>query len=140
MLQRRNMKLDELALAIYLRGKSGRFGNPYPQADKYTCKELNISKKILRKLRRKLQEKGVIKYDTSLGRGKATVYTMLDTIMAEPALNREIKGAQSRIKGTQKGTFNHSVKGARMGTPRSKDEITKEKEWYRIYDKNHSIA
>ncbi|MBM4240589.1 MAG: hypothetical protein FJ150_02790 [Euryarchaeota archaeon] len=81
-IRRRKLKLDEVGFAIYLRGKYCYKGkNPFPLSDNYIQEELGVSLKVLSKLKKRLQLKGVIKYDTFHGRGKATFYTMLDTIM-----------------------------------------------------------
>lgn len=115
--RRRKLKLEELALAIYLRGKYCRFGNHFYQSDTATCYELNITPKILRKVRSELQIKGLIKFDAGQGRGKATVYTVLDQLIAQPD---PVKGAHLGRKGSQTGTFSLKipcVKAAQMGTP-----------------------
>jgi len=63
MKKRRELSMAEFALAIYLRGKAQRLGNPFYQSDENTCNEISESKKVLRRLRKLLQIKGLIKFD-----------------------------------------------------------------------------
>ena len=81
--RRRKLKLDELALAIYLRGKSLRFGNPFYLTHRTIYKELNTSRKIIDKIKDRLQLKGVIKYNPGVGR-LYTEYHILDTFESAP--------------------------------------------------------
>ena len=74
------MKLADMMLAVYLRGRSCQFGNPFKLSNKVICYDLNISEQVLRRIRKRLQVKGVISFDA--GEGKAfTTYQMLDTLM-----------------------------------------------------------
>ena len=79
--RRRKLSPSQVALAVYLRGKYCRFNqNPFYLTDSVICKEYNISKQRLRRLKKALQLKGLIKFDSGIGRGVATEYTMLDTL------------------------------------------------------------
>ena len=80
MARRRQMKLDELMFAVYLRGKSCRYGNPFRLANTTIYNDLATTRKITDKLKARLQLKGVIKYNSGLGT-KWTEYTMLDSVM-----------------------------------------------------------
>ena len=78
--KRRELKMDEFGLAVYLRGKAKRYGNPFKLKNNTITGELNQSEWIIRKIRARLQIKGLIKYN--IGIGKAwTEYTMLDSLM-----------------------------------------------------------
>lgn len=81
MVRRRKMTLQELALAIYLRGKSCRFGNPFKLNNSTIYKELATTKRIVTPLKEKLQLKGVIKFNSGNGTGNWTEYTMIDSMM-----------------------------------------------------------
>jgi len=97
----REMKLDEVAFAVYLRGKSCRFGNPFTCYDDFILKELNTTYKIISKIRKRLQTKGVIKFN-SCGRHKPVLYTMLDTYMVpKPHQNVYQTGKICLPKGQQ---------------------------------------
>lgn len=67
--------------------------------------ELNISRNTLRTLRNKLQETGVIKFNSFEGRGLNTIYTMLDSIMVS---SRKInkRGQNQTLKGSISAPFN----------------------------------
>ena len=91
--KRRKLKLDELALSIYLRGKALRFGNPFYLTNKTICSELNITLKILRKVKSRLQTKGIIEYDNGQGNRHWTKYVMLDTVIMKGAQKVTFKGA-----------------------------------------------
>ena len=80
-IQRRKLSLSECGLCIYLRGKSCRFGNPFKLANKTLYKELNTTRRIVDPLKASLQLKGVIKYNSGIGTGNHTEYTMLDSVM-----------------------------------------------------------
>lgn len=116
-IRRRRLKLDEVGLAIYLRGKYCYKGiNPFPLSNPYICNELGITKKVLTKLRRKLQLKGVIKFDSYEGRGHITLYTMLDTIMMPDRKDRKDRKDREDRKGSQIDPFLSGRKGSQMGT------------------------
>lgn len=88
--RRRKLKLDEVALAIYLRGKYCFFRTPvFYLPDKQIYKELNTTRRVLDKVRKRLQVKGLIKYDPGDGRGNTTGYTMIDSVMA-PYLDKKV--------------------------------------------------
>lgn len=101
-IRRRKLRVDQVGFAIYLRGKSCRFGNPFKLSNSIICYELNITEKVLRRLRDTLQTKGILKYDSGIGK-KYTIYSMIDSLMI-----------QSR--GTQTGTSEVS-KRAPLGYP-----------------------
>lgn len=81
MVRHREMGFDELGLAIYLRGKACRFGNPFRLANQIIYEELKTTKRIFLPLRRKLKLKGIIKYNSGDGKGHWTQYTMIDSVM-----------------------------------------------------------
>ena len=100
MMRRCHLKLNEAFFAIYLRGKYCYFNKPvFPLSDKYICNEINIDRDQLRKLRERLQDKRIIEYDTFRGRGKVTIYKMLDVVMA-PYL-KDKRGSFSVEKGVK---------------------------------------
>ena len=76
----RKMRLDELMFAVYLRGKSCRYGNPFKLNNSAIYYELATTREIVDKIKARLQLKGVIKY--AAGTGKAwTEYTMIDSVL-----------------------------------------------------------
>ena len=86
-----NLRLDDIALAVYLRGKSCRFGNPFRLNNSTICKELNTTERILRRIRKRLQDKSLIRFNQ--GDGKIyTEYTMLDIVMVPkyPKFNKAL--------------------------------------------------
>lgn len=88
-----------------------------------------MPRKMLRRLRKLLQIKGVIKFNTGDGRGYATEYVMLDTVMVPEAVdNRSFfanKGSPKGNKGSPKGILNLSTKGFPNGNPNNNDTIQK---------------
>ena len=74
--------------------------------------DLGISRNTLRQARRHLQERGVINFYISNGRGKATRYLMLETELAP-----EIKGSRAERKGSDPNPFSKHKKGQNF-TPR----------------------
>ena len=82
MIGRRKLNMGDFGMCIYLRGKARRYGNPFKLSNTTMMKELHQSEYQLRKLRQRLQVKGLIKYDTGTGKGWTT-YTMLDSVMAQ---------------------------------------------------------
>lgn len=80
-MRRRELSLKELGFAIYLRGKACRYTNPFKLADKTIFTELGTTRRIVDPIRRSLQLKGVIKYNSGLGTGHWTEYTMIDSVM-----------------------------------------------------------
>lgn len=109
--RRRDLKLAELALAIYLRGKYCRFGNSFYQSDEFTCHELNITPKVLTKVRARLQIKGLIKFNSGNGRGNATVYTILEQLIAQPDAE---KVSQMGGKVAQMGNLSFKSPGRKV--------------------------
>ena len=77
----RKIKLDAFALIIYLRGKALQYGNPFYLSNKTICKELNITERIFNKIKKSLQEKGLLKYTQGNGFSHWTQYTLLDSII-----------------------------------------------------------
>ena len=81
-INRRKLSLAESFLAIYLRGKSCHYGNPFKLPNSTIYHELATTREIIDKVKASLQIKGVIKY--SAGKGIIwTEYTMLDSIMIQ---------------------------------------------------------
>ena len=121
--RRRDLKLEELALFIYLRSKYCHFGkrNPFYHSDARTCFELNITPKTLSKVRKRVQLKGLIKFDSGCGRGKATLYCILDQLHAMEKVSQLVK------KVSQTGYLSPRVKVPRLGDPRL-DKDNKEEE------------
>ena len=121
--RRRDLKLDELALFIYLRSKYCHFGkrNPFYHSDARTCFELNITPKVLSKVRKRVQLKGLIKFDSGCGRGRATLYCILDQLHATERVSQLVK------KVSQTGYLSPRVKVSQMGDPRlnidNKEEV-----------------
>jgi len=96
MARRRKMRLDELMLAVYLRGKAKRYGNPFKLSNGTITHELAQSEWIIRKVRARLQTKGLIKYN--VGTGKLwTEYHMLDTVMLP---NKVMHSLSTRVRKT----------------------------------------
>jgi len=113
--RRRELKLDEVALAIYLRGKYCFFRAPvFYLSDKQIYEELNTSRRVLDKVRKRLQIKGLIKYNPGDGRGNTTSYTMIDSVMA-PYLDKKVY--QTVNKGVPKRTPFHTGKVYQMVQP-----------------------
>ena len=112
--RRRELKLDELALFIYLRSKYCHFGkrNPFYHSDTRTCYELSITPKVLSKVRKRVQLKGLIKFDSGCGRGKATLYYILDQLHAPEKASQMVK------KVSRTGYLSPRVKVAQTGDPR----------------------
>ncbi len=81
MIRQREMTFAEFGLAIYLRGKACRFGNPFFLSNETIFNELRTTKRIFLPLRKKLRIKGVIKYNVGCGIGKITQYSMMDSVM-----------------------------------------------------------
>ncbi len=75
----RQLKLDEIAVAVYLRGKSCRYGNPFRLANKTIYKQLHSTRRIIDKVKYRLKMKGVLKFKAGVGKDW-TEYTMLDSI------------------------------------------------------------
>ena len=146
-IRRRKLKADEALFAIYLRGKYCRFGNPFYSTDKVICYELNFSYKVLSKIRKRLQIKGVIKYDSFHGRGRATIYTMLDTYMTPvKQQGSKILSSQNNIP-PQTGKYtspngkvylkdNQAQKPPQTGNPISNKEDKNKTERFSSYPKD----
>lgn len=113
--RRRKLKLDEIALAVYLRGKYCFFRTPvFYLPDKQIYEELNTTRRVLDKVRKRLQVKGLIKYNPGDGRGNTTNYTMIDSVMA-PYLDKKVYRMVN--KGVPKRTPSHTGKVYRMVQP-----------------------
>ena len=100
----RNIKHSAMLVLIYLRGLYCWFQKPtfhYP--DKNIVKDLNLSRKQLNRIRKLLQERGVIEYKSYEGRGKETDYFILKTELAP-----EIKGNKMSPFNRQNVTFSPS--------------------------------
>ncbi len=80
-IKRRKLTFAEWGFAIYLRGKSCRYTNPFKLADNTIYDELGTTRRIIDPLKRKLQLKGIIKYNSGKGAGNWTEYTMIDSTM-----------------------------------------------------------
>ena len=109
---RKISKLSMLLL-IYLRGLYAYYGKPtFFYKDEQIMQDLGVSRNTLRQARRHLQERGVINFYISNGRGKATRYLMLETELAP-----EIKGSRAERKGSDPNPFSKHKKGQNF-TPR----------------------
>ena len=106
----RNLKLDEMMLSVYLRGKFLRFNmNPFYLKDSIVIDELNISRNTLRRIRNILKTKALIKFTPGLGVKNHTTYTMLDTYMATSRDGINQKGSSTTpLKGSAATPF-HNV-------------------------------
>ncbi len=105
--RRRKMKLGDMMIAVYLRGRSCQYGNPFKLSNKIICYDLNISEKTLRRIRLRLQTKGVISFDAGIGKNY-TRYEMLDTVM----IPKDMKvGFVDAIKPMSKKKLNAIGKG-----------------------------
>ena len=96
-------KIDKLPmlLLIYLRGLYSYYGKPtFFYKDSQIMKDLGLSRNTLRQARKHLQERGVIDFYVSAGRGNATRYLILETELAP-----EIKGSEFRRKGSNFAPF-----------------------------------
>ncbi len=97
LIRRRKLGLDECALAIYLRGKACQYSNPFRLANKTIYHELGTTRRIIDPLKHKLQIKGVIKYNSGLGTGNWTIYTMLDSVMVHKRDKKLSTGYPQRV-------------------------------------------
>ena len=88
MVKRRQLKISEVGFSIYLKGKAKRFGNPFKLADKTIYEELGTTRKVISKLKARLQLKGIIKYNAGIGK-VWTEYTLLDSIMLPSVINKK---------------------------------------------------
>ena len=82
--------MDEFGLAVYLRGKARRFGNPFRLSNKTIYYELASTREIVDKVKSRLQIKGIIKYNAGIGK-TWTEYTMLDSVMIPKVIHRQSK-------------------------------------------------
>ena len=94
----RNIKYSAMMFFIYLRGLYCRFGQPmFYYTDDSIKDDLNISLRQIGRLRKILQERGVIEYIHSKGRGKATQYSILKTELAPVLKQDKLSGITRQI-------------------------------------------
>ena len=104
MMKRRKLNWCELGLAVYLRGKAYRFGNPFFISNAEIIKETGTTEKVLRPLRSLLQTKGILNFDIGNGKRHPTTYYILESVMIPQRVpKRERKGAQMGVKGCPNG-------------------------------------
>lgn len=111
LIRKRKLNNNEIVLAVYLRSKYLRFKqNQFYLFDKVILKELpSFSHSTLKRTRVSIQTKGLIEYQSGDGKGKPTLYCMLDQVMAgawgyktvDNSVDKSPKVVKSDIKGGQ---------------------------------------
>jgi hypothetical protein len=128
MVRRRKLSWAEIGFAIYIRAKSKRFGNPFYLTDDSITQETGLSAKTFRKLRERLQVKGVISYDSFHGRGKSTIYTCVDNFMisTEKPTHSGIKPTHLGNKTYPNGRFSNDHKNKNKKEDKNNDYSIRE--------------
>lgn len=107
--RKRAINKISMLLLIYLKGLYCYFGKArFYYCDEQIMADLGVGKRALRSARNKLRQRGVIDFSLSYGRGRATEYFILKTVLAP-----NIKEFVFNRKGCKTHPFSYAQKGAK---------------------------